>query len=165
MRIVLLAAMDRNRAIGKDGEMPWHISTDLKRFKQRSMGLPLIMGRSTFESIGKPLPGRTNIVLTRNVDWSAEGVSVAHNTESALELAWAEGAEEVCIIGGGQIYALFLGRADILEITLVDTEVKGADTWFPDWRGGNGWSEVAREDLPAGENDEFPFAFVTMVRQ
>lgn len=164
MRIILLAAMDSQRAIGKAGELPWHLSTDLQRFKQRTLGLPIVMGRTTFESIGRPLPGRTNIVLTRNRNWTAEGVTIVHDTESAMEVAWKEGAEELCVIGGGQVYALFLGKADVLELTLVKTEVEGADTWFPDWAVIDEWKEISRTEHKAGERDDFDFSFVTLIR-
>lgn len=164
MRIVLLAAMDKQRAIGISGELPWHLSTDLQRFKKRTMGRPIVMGRTTFESIGRPLPGRTNIVLTRNTEWSAEGITVVHDTESALDVAWKEGAEELCVIGGGQVYALFLGKADVLELTFVKVEVEGADTWFPDWAVLGEWKEVSRAEHDAGEKDDYGFTFVTLIR-
>ncbi|MBT3772730.1 MAG: dihydrofolate reductase [Euryarchaeota archaeon] len=164
MRIVLLAAMDKNRAIGISGELPWHLSTDLQRFKERTLGRPIVMGRATFESIGRPLPGRTNIVLTRNTEWEVDGVSVVHDTESALEIAWKEGAEELCVIGGGQVYALFLGKADVLELTFVEVEVADADTWFPDWAVLGEWNEVNRTEHFAGENDDHNFTVVTLIR-
>jgi dihydrofolate reductase len=164
MRIVLLAAMDKKRAIGISGELPWHLSTDLQRFKERTLGRPIVMGRATFESIGRPLPGRTNIVLTRNTEWEADGVSVVHDTESALEIAWKEGAEELCVIGGGQVYALFLGKADVLELTFVEVEVAGADTWFPDWAVLGEWHEVNRSEHIAGEKDDYNFTTVTLIR-
>ena len=124
----LVVAMARNRVIGAGGRLPWHLPADLKRFKEITMGRPVIMGRKTFESIGKPLPGRVNIVVTRRRGWSAPGCRAAGTLEEAIAAA---GAGEVFVIGGGELYAAALPRADRLYVTEVDAEVPG-DTHFPE---------------------------------
>ncbi len=154
MRVVIIAAVARNGVIGVGGDLPWRISEDLARFKRLTMGNALVMGRRTFESIGHPLPGRTNIVLTRRDRWSSEGVSVATSLEEALALA-AEDGLDVYVAGGAEVYETALDLADTLELTEVDAEPEG-DTWFPDvdW---SQWREVARETHPG-------FSFVTYER-
>lgn len=112
--------------------MPWKLPADLRRFRQLTMGNPMIMGRATFESIGRPLPGRTNIVLTRDRGWSHSGVATAHDADSAMAIAAAETPNEICVIGGAQIYSLFMDLADRLEITAIDAAPRG-DTYFPAW--------------------------------
>ncbi|HLG42419.1 MAG TPA: dihydrofolate reductase [Planctomycetota bacterium] len=124
----LIVAMARNRVIGAGGKLPWHLPADLKRFKQITMGRPVIMGRKTFESIGKPLPGRTNIVVTRRRGWTAKGCLAAHSLEEAIAAA---GEGEVFVIGGGELYAAALRHADRLYVTEVDADVPG-DTRFPE---------------------------------
>ncbi|MDG1904984.1 MAG: dihydrofolate reductase [Arenicella sp.] len=132
MEIVFVAAYGENGEMGKNNELLWYLPGDLPRFKQLTIGSPIIMGRKTFDSIGKPLPGRTNIVLSANKQWSQPGVTVASSIDESLELARAEQPEKVSIIGGGQIYKLFLPFATILEITYVyDAPV--ADTYFPNF--------------------------------
>ncbi len=124
----LIVAMARNRVIGAGGKLPWHLPADLKRFKEITMGRPVIMGRKTFESIGKPLPGRTNIVVTRRRSWTAKGCRVAHSLEEAIAAA---GEGEVFVIGGGELYAAALPQADRLYLTEVDADVPG-DVRFPE---------------------------------
>jgi dihydrofolate reductase len=142
VRIVIVAAVGGNGVIGVQGRLPWRIPEDLARFKQLTMGNSLVMGRATFESIGRPLPGRTNIVLTRRRGWSHEGVEVASSFSGALEIAAARG-EDAYIAGGAEVYRRALEIADRLELTEVDAEPDG-DTWFPqvDW---SRWNETARE--------------------
>lgn len=140
-RLVLLAAVDRNRAIGKDNALPWHLPDDLKRFKRLTLGRPVVMGRKTYESIGRPLPGRTNIVVTRDRDLAIPGAAVVHSLDEALAASGA--ASEVFVIGGEQIYALALPLADRLELTEIDTAIAG-DAWFPEW-DRTAFREVARE--------------------
>ena len=154
MRIVIIAAVARNGVIGVGGDLPWRISEDLARFKRLTMGNALVMGRRTYESIGRPLPGRTNIVLTRRPGWSADGVLVASSIEEALALA-AERGVDVYVAGGAEVYGAALELADTLELTEVDTEPEG-DTWFPevDW---SQWREIDRETHPG-------FSFVTYER-
>ncbi|MCU0896076.1 MAG: dihydrofolate reductase [Burkholderiales bacterium] len=160
VRLVLLAALDRNRAIGKDNALPWHLPDDLKRFKRLTLGHPVVMGRRTYESIGRPLPGRTNIVVTRDRGLAIPGTIVVHSLDEAL--AAAGGASELFVIGGEQIYALALPHADRLELTEIDTAIAG-DAWFPEW-DRTAFGEIAREshtDAATG----FAFSFVTYDRR
>ena len=130
MIVSLIAAMDRRRGIGKDNQLPWRLPADLKRFRELTTGHHIITGRKTFESIGKPLPGRTTIIITRNQDYSAEGCFVVHSLADALALAGSRGEQEVFVIGGAEIYAQALPQADRLYLTLVDVEVE-ANAFFP----------------------------------
>lgn len=140
--ISLIVAHDKNRVIGYENQMPWHLPGDLKYFKETTMGKPMIMGRKTFESIGKPLPGRRNIVITRNKDYAQEGIEVATSFEEALKLAGE--VEEVMIIGGAQIFQMALPIADRLYITHIDYEFKG-DTYFPEY--GEEWKVVSKSEI------------------
>ena len=126
--IILIAAMDRNRAIGKEGALPWRLPDDLKRFKALTLGQTVLMGRKTFDSIGRALPGRRNFVLTRDSSWHAPGVEVFSDIASAQN---ACSTSELWVIGGGEIYAQTLAHAERLEITNVDIAVEAADAWFP----------------------------------
>ncbi len=158
--ITLIAALSDNRVIGRDKDLPWRIPADLKHFKARTRGRPIIMGRRNYESIGRPLPGRHNIVLTRQRDWSAEGCTVVHDVESAL--AAAGEVEEVMIIGGEEIYRLFLPLADRLELTRIHAEVAG-DTHFPEFDPAD-WRIVA-ENRPADEETNgWPLTYQTLIR-
>ncbi|MFZ2101821.1 MAG: dihydrofolate reductase [Oricola sp.] len=175
--VSVIVAVSRNGVIGRDGDMPWRLSSDLKRFKALTMGKPVIMGRKTFESIGKPLPGRLNIVVTRNYDWDTDGAMRVGSLDAAIELAtaWLESAEpdpdnpdepladEIFIIGGGEIYAQAAAFADMLYVTHVEAEVEG-DTGFPPI-DPDIWDVVEEEDVPAGEKDSFPTRFVTYERR
>jgi dihydrofolate reductase len=156
-RITLVVARASNGVIGKDGGLPWHISTDLKRFKALTMGSVLVMGRKTFDSLPKVLPGRRHIVITRDRGWRADGVEVAHTVEQALEMA---GTEPVSVIGGADIFALFLPLADRIELTEVLADFAG-DTFLDDPRSTGEWREVASDDH---SGDEPPFRFVTLAR-
>lgn len=129
-RIVLVAAMANNRVIGIDNTLPWHLPEDLKHFKAVTLGKPVIMGRKTFDSIGRPLPGRLNIVITRQADWQHDGVSVAHSLPAALALA--ADVPEVCIIGGANLYAQALPLADAMALTHIALDIAG-DAHFPAW--------------------------------
>ena len=150
--ITLVAAMAANRAIGLDGQMPWHLPRELKHFKETTMGKPIVMGRKTWESIGRALPGRQNLVVTRNPDYIAPGCDVAGSLQDAVKMA---AGEEVMIIGGGQLYTEAMPMADRMVLTRVDCEPK-ADTWFPEWDGAQ-WAETAsRDELP---DDKNPFAY------
>ena len=160
MTVTLLAAVARNGVIGVDGGLPWHLPDELALFKRLTLGHVLVMGRRTYESVGRPLPGRTTVVVTRNPDWRAtEGVLRAGGVGEALELA-SRLDEEVFVVGGAQVYAEALASADRLALTFVDSEPEG-DTTFPDvdwsqWRevarrGGEGWEHVTYERVgPAG---------------
>jgi dihydrofolate reductase len=166
MEIVLVVAVARNGVIGAKGTMPWHLPADLKHFKAKTLGKPMIMGRKTFDSIGRPLPGRDTIVVTRQADYGAEGIHVAASLEDALplaaDLAKARGTDEITIVGGGQIYAQAMGLATRIEYTEIDLEPEG-DAHFPPLDPAV-WSEQSREDHPA--EDERPgYRFLTYVRK
>lgn len=150
--------MAENRVIGRGNALPWKISEDLKYFKKITLGKPIVMGRKTFQSIGRPLPGRSNIVISRDRDFLAEGVITAPDLSAAVKLAAAEKPPEIMIIGGAQIYALALPLADRIYLTEVHEKVVG-DTWFPDY-DKTGWRQTARADF-----DGTPaFSFVTLDR-
>lgn len=154
MQIVIVAAVGRNGVIGVDGRLPWRIPEDMARFKSLTMGHVLVMGRATFESIGRPLPGRSTIVLTRQPDWAHDGVEIARSIDEAIASARSVGGD-VFIAGGAEIYKLALRLAHRMELTEVDAHHDG-DTWFPevDW---SDWREVSREPHPG-------FSFVTYQR-
>lgn len=145
--LVLVVAAADNGVIGRDGAMPWHLPADLRRFRQLTMGKPVIMGRKTFQSIGKPLPGRHNIVLSRESGWSADGVSVVAGLPQAVALAAEEAPAEIMVIGGAQIYALARPLADRIELTRIHLSPAG-DARFPD-PDPTQWQEVGRESHAA----------------
>ena len=157
--ITIVVARARNGVIGRGGGLPWHIPADLKRFKALTMGSAMIMGRKTFDSLPGLLPGRRHIVLTRDRDWSAPGAEVAHSLDEALALAKGEA---VSVIGGADIFALFLPLAVRVELTEVLADVAG-DTFLADPRTSGGWREAFREDHDAAD-DRPPFRFVTLER-
>ena len=165
MRIALIVARADNGVIGRDNGLPWRLSEDMKYFKATTMGKPLVMGRKTFESIGRPLPGRTTIVVTRDRDFGAEGVKVTHDLDSAVRLAEdvarAAGVDEVMIAGGAEIYAQALDRAGRIYLTEIHAAFDG-DARFPDLDPST-WRETAREDVdaPAGG---YGFSFVVLDR-
>lgn len=160
MTLSLIVAMDRNRVIGKDNDLPWHLPADLKFFKATTLGKPIIMGRKTYESIGRPLPGRRNIVVTRNAEWRADGVDVAPDLETAK--AMVADVAEAFIIGGAQIYGQSLDVVDRMHITEVDLAVEDGDAVFPEI-DGTLWQEVSREAHPATDGRP-AFAFVCYER-
>jgi dihydrofolate reductase len=143
--------------------MPWHLPADLKHFKAVTLGKPVIMGRKTYESIGKALPGRKNIVVTSNQAYTLNDAIVAHDCESALRIASLE-ASEVMIIGGGAIYETFMDRAHQLFLTFIDLCVDG-DTHFPDYEHAVQWDEIARTANKPDEKNVYPYEFVTLVRK
>ena len=157
MIISMIAAMADNRIIGKDNQMPWHLPADFAWFKRCTMGKPVVMGRKTYESIGRPLPGRLNIVISRDASLSIEGVTTVTSIEQALEVA-AE-VEEVMIIGGGAIYAACLPMANKLYITYIEAEIQG-DTQFPDW--GNEFKETYSEAYQADEKNAYNMRFTIL---
>ena len=145
MRYVsIIVAKSENNVIGSNGQLPWHLSEDLKKFKSITMGKPMIMGRNTFESIGKALPGRKNIILTRNLNYSAENVFIVNTIEKAIEACGEH--KEIMIIGGGEIYKAFLGITNRLYLTNVDIEIEG-DVFFPEINLSH-WNLISREDYP-----------------
>ncbi len=156
----MIAAMGKDRVIGLDNTMPWHLPADLQWFKKTTMDSPIIMGRKTYDSIGRPLPGRLNIILSRNVELQIEGCTVVNSLDAAL-LA-AEGAEEVFITGGAHLYEKFLDFADKLYLTLIEADFEG-DTYFPDYTQYQ-WHETERIEISADENNPYPYSFVTLER-
>lgn len=161
MLVSIIAAMDRNRLIGNKNQLPWHLPADLAHFKKVTMGKPIIMGRKTYDSIGRSLPGRTNIVLTRDADFHADGVVVAYNLQQAFE--YAGGSDEVMIIGGSSIYELALPQADRLYLTYVEAAYQG-DAWFPGFELGQ-WCVVASEEHGADQKNACDYSFVTYQRK
>jgi dihydrofolate reductase len=132
-KIILIAAIGKNRELGKNGKIPWHIPEDLKHFKERTFGSPVIMGRKTFESIGKPLPGRKNIIITRNLEYKApERCFVVQSLEEAIDVVLKDGPKEIFVIGGAEIFNLAMERADMLILTHIESEFE-ADAYFPDY--------------------------------
>ncbi len=158
--ISLIVARSENRVIGRDGDLPWHLPADLKRFKRLTLRHTVIMGRKTFESIGRPLPRRRSIVLSRNPDYRPEGAEVAHGLERALELA--AGETEVFVIGGARVFAEALPRADRLYLTLVHAEVEG-DVFFPEVDAED-WRLVSEERHEADDRHAHAFSFLTYER-
>ncbi len=159
MIISLIVALAQNNAIGKDNTLPWHLPEDLKFFKRTTLGKPIIMGRKTYESLGRPLPGRLNIVLSSSAATPvAQGVVVCQTIEQALAQARQAQAAEVCIIGGGQIYAHALPLADRLYITRVDTTVADADTFFPTVDHTH-FKRTWHQQHPADDKHPFSFTF------
>lgn len=159
MDVVLVVAAADNGVIGKDGRMPWHIPADLKRFKQMTVGKPVVMGRKTFDSIGRPLPGRHNIVLTRQPGWHADGVTTVGNLAEAIAAAGLDPRirpEQLMVIGGGEIYRLAMPIATHVALTRVHATPDG-DAWFPEPDPAQ-WVEVARESHPG-------YSYVTLVRR
>lgn len=162
--IVLVVARARNGVIGAAGGMPWHLPGDLKRFKAMTVGKPVVMGRKTFESIGRPLPGRHNIVMTRDAGWRAEGITLAANLAEAIAAAGMEPRTfgEIMVIGGGAVYAQALPLADRIELTEIDLEPQG-DTFFPQLNADQ-WDEVARAHHPS-EGGRPAHDFATLLRR
>lgn len=160
----IIVAVAKNLAIGKDNQLLWHIPEDLKYFKRVTMGKPLIMGRKTFESIGRPLPGRLNIVVTRQDKWESDGVKVARSINEAIALAKAQaevdGVDEVMVIGGAEIYKSALAQASRIYLTKVDVEME-ADTFFPTIDISQ-WTETSRESFTASDDNQFNYDFCVL---
>jgi dihydrofolate reductase len=156
-RITFHLARADNGVIGRDGKLPWHLPADLKRFKAQTMGKPMVMGRKTFESFPSPLPGRRHIVLTRDLEWRADGAEIARTPKEALALA---GDGEISVIGGAEVFALFLDRAERIELTEVHLDAEG-DAWVPAF--SDEWRETARDDHPT-EAGRPAYSFVTLER-
>jgi dihydrofolate reductase len=167
MEVVLVVAIAENGVIGEDGAIPWRLKSDMKRFKALTVNKPVVMGRKTFISIGRPLPGRTNIVVTRDPDFRSRGVVVTHSFADARAIALGDAlrrfATEIAIIGGAEIYTQWMDDADRLEITEVHARPEG-DTRFATI-DAKAWEEVSRVRNPAGEGDSADFSYVTYRRR
>lgn len=162
MKIALIAAMSKNRVIGINNDLPWHLPDDMKYFMETTKGHVVIMGRKNFDSLPKkfkPLPHRTNVILTRQKDYQVEGCQVYHDMESAIEFAKKQGEEMLFIIGGGQIYEMAMNRADIIYLTEIDAQIENGEVFFPTM--GNEWKETSRTPHPADERHAYAFDFVT----
>ncbi len=159
MKVSLIAAMDRNFAIGKDGALPWQLPDDLKRFKALTVGKPILMGRKTAQSLRRALPGRPNLVLTRSGKVPFDGMQAVASLEQARSIAAEAGASELCVIGGGEIYVLTLPIATHLHLTLVNAAVTDADAFFPRFDASQ-WGETLREVHGADARHAFAFEFV-----
>ena len=160
MNLTLIAAMSQNRVIGRDNDLAWHLPKDLKRFKELTKGHHVLMGRKTYESVGRPLPGRTNIVISRQENYKAPGCIVVHTLEEAIRKA--ENDNQPYVIGGGKIYEQALPLADTLELTQIHADVEG-DTYFPEV-DTNKWQIVAKESHEADDKHEFAYDFLTYQR-
>jgi dihydrofolate reductase len=161
MKISLIVAMARHRVIGLNNQMPWHLSADLKKFKQITLGSPILMGRKTFESIGRPLPGRTNIVISRNPDYQQAGCLVFNCLEDALAACQHE--PEVFVIGGSALYTALLPLADTLYLTEIKQAFSG-DTFFPDINSAD-WIEKEREDIDDDPTVTFSYSFLKLEKR
>ncbi|ARC93146.1 diacylglycerol kinase [Vibrio coralliilyticus] len=160
MIISMIAAMAKDRVIGKDNQMPWHLPADFAWFKRCTMGKPVVMGRKTYESIGRPLPGRQNIVISRDTNLAIEDVTTVTSIDDAIKAAGD--VEEVMIIGGGAIYKACLPQADKLYVTYIDAQIEG-DTQFPSW--GDMFKESHSENYAADEKNAYDMRFVVLERQ
>lgn len=163
MKISLIAAMDRTNVIGKDGALPWSLPADLAHFKSITMGKPVLMGRTTHESIGRCLPGRRNIVLTRDTKYQSEGAEVYTLLEAALLKLQEDGVEELMVIGGQSIYEQLIDRAHYIELTRIETEVVGGDSYFPEFSSGL-WMQTRRMRNLADKNNPYVYTFETWER-
>lgn len=165
--LCLVVAVARNGVIGRDNDLPWRLPKDLAYFKRVTMGHPIIMGRKTFDSIGRPLPGRCNVVVTQQTQWHAEGVEVVHSLSEALDLARArareQGVDQIMLIGGAQLFVPALSMAQRLYLTQVHADVAG-DTYFPEFEPGD-WDEIEREDCFADDSNPFDYSFVVYNRR
>ncbi len=159
-RLSLIVAMDENGLIGRDNDLPWRLPNDLRYFKQTTMGKPIVMGRKSYESIGKPLAGRQNIVLTRDPDWQAQGCTVVTGLDAAVQAAADAG--EVMVIGGAQVYEQALPLAQRIYLTRIHARFEG-DTWFPALPADQ-WREVSRQDHAADERNAWPHSFLVLER-
>jgi dihydrofolate reductase len=157
--VTIVVARAKNGVIGREGRLPWHLPADLKRFKALTMGSVMVMGRKTFESLPGLLPGRRHVVLSRDLSWQAEGAEVARGVDHALQLA---GSERVSVIGGADVFGIFLPLAGRIELTEILEEVEG-DTLMPDPRDSGEWRETFKEEHP-GENGRPPYRFLTLER-
>ncbi len=164
MTVSIIAALADNNVIGRDNKLPWHMPADMKWFKNHTMGHHVLMGRKTFEQFQKPLPGRANVVITRNPNFSAEGVAIARSVDEAISKAEAAGDREIFIIGGAEIFAQSLHRADRMYLTRIHAEPEG-NAYFPEFDDVNEWKLVDAEHCEADEKNPYPYSFLTYERQ
>jgi len=157
----LCVAMDKNRLIGNDNALPWHLPADLKHFRAVTMGKPIIMGRNTYVSIGRPLPGRLNVVLSRHRNLSLAGCEVLHCLEDVL--AFSQGYEECVVIGGARVYEMLLGKVERMYLTWIHATFVG-DTYFPDYEPEQ-WQELERQDCQADAKNAYPYSFTVLERR
>lgn len=158
MKISLIVAMASNRVIGRDGQMPWHLSADLQRFKQITLGSPILMGRKTFEAIGRPLPGRQNLIISRNSDYQIPGCLVFDDMQKALQAVAS--SDELFVIGGATLYEALLPYADYLYLTVIDKAFAG-DTYFPETDPAV-WHEISREHISNDRSVDFSYSFLKL---
>lgn len=163
MRISAIVAMSTNRVIGKDNQIPWYLPADLRFFKRTTLGHHVIMGRKNYESIGKPLPGRTNVVITRDPFYLSTGCLIVHSVEEALALAHDQGDDEAFVIGGGEIYRLAMDYVDRIYLTHVDVVIDDGDVFFPEIMP-NDWRIVSEEFHPADEKNTYAFTIQVLDR-
>lgn len=159
--ISFIVAMDKNRVIGKENQLPWHLPADLQFFKRVTSGHVIVMGRKTYESIGKPLPNRTNVIITRQADFQAEGCLVFHDVDSLM--AHFSKEEELFVIGGAEIFSLFMPNVDRMYITLINHEFEG-DTYFPEIDGSE-WEIIHQEKGVRDEKNPYDYSFITWQRR
>lgn len=166
MKLSLICALSENGVIGRNNALPWHLSEDLKYFKRVTMGKCIIMGRKTWESIGRALPGRTNIVVTRARDYEADNARVVDSLADAIDLAenisFIDGSDEAFVIGGAEMYKAALPIVDRMHLTLVHADVEG-DTWFPEFDPEE-WEEISQEEFPASETNPYPYSICVFER-
>ncbi len=161
MNLSIIVAMDQNGLIGKDNDLPWHLSSDLKHFRSITMGKPVVMGRMTHESIGRVLPGRENIVISRNPDYKSAGCTVVNNLDDLNN--YCHEHNELMIMGGAELYKLAIAKANRLYLTEVHAEIAG-DTYFPDFNRDK-WQEVERKDFKADDKNESDYSSVVLIKK
>ena len=160
-KLSLIWAMDENRLIGSDNRLPWHLPADMQWFRRQTMGKPVLMGRKTFDSIGKPLPGRQNIIMTRQLGLTIDGCTVVHSLAEASDATGD--AEEIMVIGGAEIYARLLPEASRLYMTMIHHGFEG-DTWFPEF-DESAWKQVHSEEHQPDEKNAWPYSFIILERK
>ncbi len=160
-KIALIAALSKNQVIGKDNQLPWNLPNDLQHFKSLTLNKPVVMGRKTFDSIGRPLPKRRNVVITHQTEWQMNGCEVFHSIDVALTALQDE--TEIMIIGGATLYQQTIAKADILYLTVVDATIEG-DAFFPDWNSDE-WKILSEEKHSADDRHAFAYTFLTLARE
>jgi dihydrofolate reductase len=163
MTLSIIVILSTNNVIGRDNELPWYMPADLKRFKSLTMGHHLLMGRKTFNEIGKPLPGRINVVITRDPGFAAEGIAIARSIDEAISKAEAAGDREIFLAGGGEIFRQTIHRANRMYVTRIHAEVEG-DTFFPEFDDVNEWRLIDAEHFESDAKNAYPYSFLTYER-